>query len=236
MWAWGQNDAGQFGNGTTTASLMPSQVAVGYGAVAAGNRFTIGVHPDGTVWSWGDNYHGQLGTGTVASGAVAQLVVNPTLDGFLDLEPSIANTIPAAAVPPFLVQAKKSGEFKAQSLSVDVRGLLNYASPQSRTVRPAATRPTYKLYVVAYLGAQGFSSWYQLDSAKRWSGLQSPLAEYLSGVSLNSNLDFVLVDILDGIDLTSLIGARIFVGYGTDSDEMLSAGRYREVMTISAPQ
>jgi alpha-tubulin suppressor-like RCC1 family protein len=67
--AWGDNSAGQLGNGTVTASGGP----VGVGnlsrvkALAAGDRFTLALLANGTVEAWGDNTHGQLGNGTTAS-------------------------------------------------------------------------------------------------------------------------------------------------------------------------
>jgi hypothetical protein len=35
--------------------------------------------------------------------------------------------------------------------------------------------------------------------------------------------------------VSGLIGARIYVGYGTDAEEMVQAERYREIMTITKP-
>ena len=70
--AWGDNSAGQLGNGTVTASGTP----VGVGnlsaikALAAGDRFTLALLTNGTVEAWGDNTHGQLGDGTTASSDV----------------------------------------------------------------------------------------------------------------------------------------------------------------------
>jgi alpha-tubulin suppressor-like RCC1 family protein len=68
VWAWGANGSGQLGDGTTTDSPMPVQVAglsgVTVTAIAAGEFHTVALASDGTVWAWGSNSNGQLGDGT----------------------------------------------------------------------------------------------------------------------------------------------------------------------------
>ena len=71
VWAWGENEYGQLGNGTfTTASPLgistPVQVngLVGVTAISGGDSYSLALKSDGTVWAWGFNYDGQLGNGT----------------------------------------------------------------------------------------------------------------------------------------------------------------------------
>lgn len=66
VWAWGYNNAGQLGDGTTTQRLSPVQVSglSGGVAVAAGTSHSLTLKADGTVWGWGSNVYGQLGDGT----------------------------------------------------------------------------------------------------------------------------------------------------------------------------
>ncbi len=75
VWAWGSNQNGQLGNGTTNQSNVPVQV-VGSGgagvlsdvvAIAAGGDHTVALKSDGTVWAWGGNWSGQLGDNTVVN-------------------------------------------------------------------------------------------------------------------------------------------------------------------------
>jgi alpha-tubulin suppressor-like RCC1 family protein len=63
VWAWGKNDKGQLGDGTTTPSSNPLQVSglSGITAVAAGNEHSLVLKSDRTVWAWGSNNFGQLG-------------------------------------------------------------------------------------------------------------------------------------------------------------------------------
>ncbi|KRE21939.1 RCC1 domain-containing protein [Paenibacillus sp. Soil522] len=55
VWAWGDNDYGQLGDGTTTRRYPPVQVQ-GLGSVAtiaAGTSHSLALKSDGTVWAWG---------------------------------------------------------------------------------------------------------------------------------------------------------------------------------------
>ena len=66
VWAWGRNDYGKLGDGTTTASKIPIPVPGmnSVVAIAAGANHTVALKSDGTVWTWGENLHGQLGDGS----------------------------------------------------------------------------------------------------------------------------------------------------------------------------
>jgi alpha-tubulin suppressor-like RCC1 family protein len=77
--AWGSNNNGQLGNGTTTDVYVPVQVSgmVGTGAIgiAAGFDHAVAMKTDGTVWTWGGNSNGQLGNGTT-TGSVTPVQVS----------------------------------------------------------------------------------------------------------------------------------------------------------------
>lgn len=69
-WAWGNNSAGQLGDGTNTGSSSPVSVVGGFTSwsqVSAGNAITSGLLSDGTAWAWGANATGQLGDNTTVS-------------------------------------------------------------------------------------------------------------------------------------------------------------------------
>jgi Bacterial Ig-like domain/Regulator of chromosome condensation (RCC1) repeat len=65
-WAWGRNNIGQLGDGTTTDRNSPVQVSSlsGITTVAGGELHSLALKNDGTVWAWGHNRAGQLGDGT----------------------------------------------------------------------------------------------------------------------------------------------------------------------------
>ena len=65
--AWGDNEQGQLGNGTTTSSDLPvaaSGLMSGVSAISAGSLHSLALLSNGTVMDWGDNESGQLGVGT----------------------------------------------------------------------------------------------------------------------------------------------------------------------------
>ena len=79
VWAWGDDTAGQLGNGTNPASTTPVQVLgpggtgflTGITAVNGANAVqnleyahSVALAQDGSVWTWGWNKYGQLGDGT----------------------------------------------------------------------------------------------------------------------------------------------------------------------------
>ncbi len=74
MRAWGNNYAGQLGDGTMTASTVPVQVSglSQVTSIAAGADSALAVRTRGittltTVWAWGSNGSGQLGDGTLGN-------------------------------------------------------------------------------------------------------------------------------------------------------------------------
>jgi alpha-tubulin suppressor-like RCC1 family protein len=73
VWAWGTNNNGQLGDGTTIDRSAPvrvnglTNVPGGVKAVAAGLQYSVALKNDGTVWAWGTNDVGQLGDGTTTN-------------------------------------------------------------------------------------------------------------------------------------------------------------------------
>ncbi len=72
VFAWGHNDFGQLGNGTTNDSRVPVAVDIGGGlagkvvtAIAAGGSFSLALTSDGQIFGWGYNGEGALGDGTI---------------------------------------------------------------------------------------------------------------------------------------------------------------------------
>lgn len=54
LWAWGDNQFGQIGDGTTINRHSPVQIGTDtWKDIAAGNHHCIGIKSDGTLWQWG---------------------------------------------------------------------------------------------------------------------------------------------------------------------------------------
>jgi len=91
VWAWGNNEHGELGDGTTENRTRPVQVVgpggIGYltnvVAVAAGTYHSLALKSDGTVWAWGFNVDGELGNGTEVGSTTPVQVVGPGGQGHL---------------------------------------------------------------------------------------------------------------------------------------------------------
>ncbi len=70
MKCWGNNSAGQLGDGITTGTAVPVDVIGLSGSaisIAAGDSHTCAVISGGGIQCWGDNYNGGFGNGTTTS-------------------------------------------------------------------------------------------------------------------------------------------------------------------------
>ncbi len=66
LWAYGYNNNGQLGDGTTVNRTTPTQIGTDtkWLNLAGGANFSIALKSDGTLWGWGENSNGQLGDNT----------------------------------------------------------------------------------------------------------------------------------------------------------------------------
>ena len=65
LWAWGVNDFGKLGTGTTASSSTPLQIGTStWKMVKAGGNHSVGIKSDGTLWAWGGNEKATVGDGT----------------------------------------------------------------------------------------------------------------------------------------------------------------------------
>ena len=71
-YCWGDNGAGQLGDGTATSSATPVAVVGGliFRSLTAGSRHTCGISTSNGTYCWGDNTFGQLGNSWTTKSAV----------------------------------------------------------------------------------------------------------------------------------------------------------------------
>jgi alpha-tubulin suppressor-like RCC1 family protein len=89
VYAWGGNDYGQLGDGTTTRQTSPAAVLApaGWGAdpivaIAAGDHHSLALTASGVAFAWGRNLSGQLGNGgTTQSGSPVPVNATGVLAG-----------------------------------------------------------------------------------------------------------------------------------------------------------
>ena len=69
LWAWGYNNYGGLGDGTTAHKSSPVQIgtATDWAQISAGDYHTVALKTDGTLWAWGYNNYGGLGDGTTVT-------------------------------------------------------------------------------------------------------------------------------------------------------------------------
>ena len=90
VWAWGSNDFGQLGDGSTTDRTSPVQVssistAV---AVAGGSHDSYALLANGTVMGWGLNVLGEIGDGTTT-----QRLIPVTVPGLSNVTSIVAKGV-----------------------------------------------------------------------------------------------------------------------------------------------
>ncbi|MBI4327153.1 MAG: beta-propeller domain-containing protein, partial [Chloroflexi bacterium] len=85
VWAWGNNQSGQLGDGSARNQAQPVLLSglTGVKTIAAGSAHNLALKSDGAVWAWGDNQFGQLGNGTTNSRPAPVLISTPSETGAL---------------------------------------------------------------------------------------------------------------------------------------------------------
>lgn len=75
LWCWGDNLAGELGNGSLSPSSTPVKVALdNVASVSAGHGHTCAIDTEGQAWCWGRNSSGKLGNGSFDDATIPTLV------------------------------------------------------------------------------------------------------------------------------------------------------------------
>jgi alpha-tubulin suppressor-like RCC1 family protein len=106
IWAWGKNDSGSVGNGTTvTPVLTPTDVTpagVTFTSVSINSATVAALDDNGHVWTWGENGSYQIGDGTTTDVLLPKDVTPaPTLytGPFMSVESGSDNDVAIELVP-----------------------------------------------------------------------------------------------------------------------------------------
>ena len=99
--AWGDNDSGELGNGSTASSDVPVRAALPAGvratAVSAEEETSLARTSGGGLFGWGDNSLGQLGDGTTTSSdtpvSIPILLHGPSLGHLVSLFGGCGHTV-----------------------------------------------------------------------------------------------------------------------------------------------
>ncbi len=171
---------------------------------------------------------GQFSAGSIGGRSVT--VHAKYREGEVELESEFDILIQSSSVAPKIAaEVEGSGTRRASSLSI-------WANSQpSATARGSGPTKSssYKLFVAAFVptgplvGAN--PTWFVLNRSAEWGPLDSPIAEYLSGVTQGS---WTLIQLFDVLDASQIAGTQIYVGYGVDDEEMLKEGRYSLVYQV----
>jgi alpha-tubulin suppressor-like RCC1 family protein len=182
LWAWGANNAGQLGDGTTNVSTSPKQISAGpWVAVTAGLDFSLGIKSDGSLWAWGDNSQGQMGDPALTSNQLSPRQIGIDKDWL---------GVSAGAL--HVVAIKKTGKAYGWGYNADAElGIGNTASPQRS---PALVCPTANCQTTNFISVSGGANHtLALDDNGRIWGWGSNANGQLTSVAGTTELQPVLI-------------------------------------------
>ena len=76
LWAWGSNEFGQLGDGTTVDKYVPVKIMDDVMSVSAGGVHSTAIKSDGSLWVWGGNQYGQLGDSSTEDRHIPMQILN----------------------------------------------------------------------------------------------------------------------------------------------------------------
>lgn len=93
LWAWGNNEAGQLGDGTTGNQRRFSLIGTDktWVSISAGNDHSLAIREDGSLWAWGNNSDGRTGLGTDTGTTAAPVRVGT--DNWVSVSAGAAHTL-----------------------------------------------------------------------------------------------------------------------------------------------
>ena len=142
--------------------------------------------------------------------------------------------VPIGRMPTAAVSVTPSGTFGNATLAVTLDLSQDLSGGSFAGLGQFASG--YNIYVAALvpsgaLGLLSTATWFVLPATHNWTLLSSPIAAYMEGLAQNAT-NSVAITVLQGTDVTALVGTELYIGYGTSDTEMLAANRYRGVYKV----
>lgn len=254
-WSDSRNDANR--NGVCDAGEATCWDIYGQYVSTSGDRvgseFVINADPGnqigGIMRTSGDKSYGILNTGVSKNqgefvfGDVYGLILSPqsTSPPPPDPNQNLASppatqseyTVPIGALPSAAVETTATGTLGSATLTIKLN--LSKVLSSATSANQGRFSAGYNIYVAALVpsGVLGLTeaTWFVYPSTLVWAVLGSPIAAYLEGLADNAT-DTVEISLLQGMDVTGLLGSEVYIGYGTSDVEMLEARRYRGVYKV----
>ncbi len=89
LWAFGCNNYGQLGNGSSTASTLPTKITNTEGTdfveVVASRVYSLAIDENGSLWAWGANGSGQLGDNSTTTKVSPVEIINTSNTDFVSI-------------------------------------------------------------------------------------------------------------------------------------------------------
>ena len=234
----------------TTGAVAGSEFAL-FSPAASGAVPWIGV-----VLTGGGASLAVASYGIPSADVMGSILTVPSQSGAAIVQPPVPTPTPVTPVttippttplpPPPAVQtvyAASSGQLPEKAVEVTATGTFGNASLSVtldivKVLQAAfAASPAYNVYVAAMvpgalLGSASSVFYVKPKPPANWSPLTLPIAAYMEDVAQFAASNRVTIDILTNTNISSLAGTEVYVGYGTSSEEMLAASRYRGIYKV----
>jgi alpha-tubulin suppressor-like RCC1 family protein len=142
VWAWGDNNGGQLGNGSTVAAsatpVLVDRRTQNATQIVAGFEHAFAVDPDGSLWAWGFNGNGALGLGTAGQQAVRTPQKVPGLAGVTQLAAGLGESMALRSDGTLLVWGYEGNGLRGDG--IDRGNLSSLPVPTAVTPVPGVTR------------------------------------------------------------------------------------------------
>jgi alpha-tubulin suppressor-like RCC1 family protein len=179
LWAMGDNEYGQLGDGTTDSMIVPEQiVASNITAIAAGGWHSLFLKSDGSLWAVGIDFYGQLGDSMFRTNVPY---------GISQPEQIVASNVTAIAAGGYHSLFLKS-DGSLWAMGADIFGQLGDGT--FRTTAPNGTSQPVQIVAsnVTAIAAGGFHSLFLKSDGSLWAMGDNESGQLGDGTTNNMNV------------------------------------------------